>query len=129
MARTLSMDLRERVIAAISAGESCRRVAARFDIGIATAIRWNALARKTGSVAAQPRGGDRHSHRIEAHAELLLSTVAAQPDITLAELQALLLKERNESVAISTLWRFFNRHGLTYKKSQRTRQSKPAPTS
>ncbi len=72
MARALSLDLRERVIAAIEEGASCRKAAERFEVGVATAIRWHAGFRAEGEIAAKPMGGDRHSHRVEAHAALIL---------------------------------------------------------
>jgi transposase len=46
---------------------------------------------------------------------LILSAWEAIPDITLAELQALLAHHGSE-VVIGTLWRFFNRRGITRKK-------------
>ena len=58
-----------------------------------SAIRWRAQERREGDVRPKRQGGDRHSQRIEAHAELILSAVAAKSDITLAELQEG-LKER-----------------------------------
>ena len=57
--------------------------------------------------------------RIEAHAELILSAVAAESDITLAELQER-LRQRGVAVAIGTLWRFFKRRKITRKKRRRT---------
>jgi hypothetical protein len=45
------------------------------------------MERRDGDVTPKRQGGDRHSHRIEAHAELILSAVAAKSDITLSELQ------------------------------------------
>ena len=71
--------------------------------------------RREGDVRPKRRGGDRHSQRIEAHAELILSAVAAKSDITLAELREG-LKERGVAVAIGTLWRFFKRRKITRKK-------------
>lgn len=65
MSRTLSTDLRERVVAAVSGGMSRRRAAERFGVSPASAVRLCARARATGSVAAKPRGGDRLSRRIE----------------------------------------------------------------
>ena len=50
------------------------------------------------------------------------------PDITLAELQAL-LKERDLSVGTGTVWRFFDRHGISFKKKPRTPPSRSALTS
>jgi hypothetical protein len=52
------------------------------------------------------QGGDRRSGRIEAYAEVILSAVSANPDITLAELQAV-LKDEGLSAGIGTIWRFF----------------------
>ena len=49
--------------------------------------------RREGDIKPKLQGGDRHSHRIEAHAELILSAVAAKSDITLSELREQ-LKER-----------------------------------
>lgn len=124
MARALSFDLRQRVVAAVAAGLSCRQAAARFGVGASTAIRWRALARLTGTAAAKPQGGDRRSGRIEAHAELILGLVEAEPDITLAEIKAELAAGRGVEAGIGTLWRFFDRRRITRKKSRRTRASR-----
>ena len=56
----------------------------------ASAIRWQQLAAQRGTPEPQRQGGDRRSARIEAHADLILGAYEATPDITLAELQALL---------------------------------------
>lgn len=128
MPRVLSQDLRDRVIAAIEGGVSCRRAAVRFGVSAASAIRWRQLALRYGTPAARPQGGDRRSARIEAHAGFLLGTVEAKADITLVELQAL-LAERGTPVGIGTLWRFFDRRGITRKKRQHTRPSRSDPTS
>jgi transposase len=50
MAKTLSIDLRLRVCTAISEGLSCHEAAARFDVSIATAIRWQAQKRMSTPV-------------------------------------------------------------------------------
>lgn len=128
MARSLSLDLRERVVAAVSGGMSRRQAAERFGVSAASAIRWWVLDRQTGSPAAKPRGGDRLWARIEAHREEILALVEACDDITLAELQAHLV-DQGHRFGIGTLWRFFARHGLTWKKRPRTRRSRNAPTS
>jgi transposase len=58
MARPLSMDLRERVVdAAVRGGLSCRQAAARFGVGVSTAIAWVGRYRETGSVAPGQMGG------------------------------------------------------------------------
>ena len=72
-----------------------------------------------GQRQAQAPGRRRHSQRIEAHAELILTAVAAKSDMTLAELREH-LRERGVAVAIGTLWRFFKRRKITRQKSRRT---------
>jgi len=84
MARSLSQDLRSRVIAAVDGGMSRRAAAERFGIGIATAIRWLRDWRVHGRATAL--GGDLRSHRIEAFAPVILAAIEAEVDITLVEL-------------------------------------------
>jgi transposase len=128
MARALSVDLRDRVVAAIAGGLSRRQAAVRFGVSAASAIRWQQLATEHGTPAPQQQGGDRRSARIEAHAGLILDAWEATPDVTLAELQAL-LADHGTPVAIGTLWRFFDRRGITRKKRRLTRRSRTVPTS
>jgi transposase len=128
MSKALSVDLRERVVAAIAAGASCRAAAERFGVGASSAIRWWSLHRQVGSVAPGPLGGDRRSGRIEANAPLILGLLERTPDITLSELRAQ-LAEASVQVSIASLWRFFARRRITLKKSRRMRPSSSAPTS
>ena len=128
MSKALSVDLRERVAAAVAAGASCRAAAARFGVSAASAIRWAALARGAGSVAPGPLGGDRRSARIEAHAGLILRLVDRESDITLKEIRAELASE-GASAGIGTLWRFFARRRMTWKKSRRMPRSRTGRTS
>ena len=128
MGKPLSVDLRDRVVAAVKGGMSRRQAASRFGVSISSAIRWTSLSRRTGDVRPKRQGGDKRSARIEAHAPLILGAVADKADITLAELQAI-LAERGVAVAVSTLWRFFARRRITLKKSPRMRRSRTVPTS
>ncbi len=61
MARPYSLDLRERVVAAVAAGGSCRSVASTFGVSVASVVRWSQRFRASGSVAASPVGGDRRA--------------------------------------------------------------------
>jgi transposase len=83
----LSMDFRAKVVKAIEGGMSRQRAAARFDIGPATAVRWAKRVETTGEVAPSKMGGDRGSQRIEAHADVVLARIGAQPDMTIKELR------------------------------------------
>ena len=58
MARPYSMDLRERVAAAVErGGMSCHAAAARFGVAVSTAVKWMQRHRRTGSVAPGRMGG------------------------------------------------------------------------
>lgn len=117
MAKTLSEDLRSRLVGAVEAGMSRRAAAARFGVGVATAIRWVRAFRETGATAAKPKGGDRRSHRIEAFRDVILGAIDAQVDITLDELAERLAREHGARFAPSTVWRFLDRHAMTVKKN------------
>lgn len=125
MGKPLSMDLRERVIAAIDGGMSRRGAATRYGIAPSTAIRWDNDRRKAGSFAPKRQGGDMRSQRIEAHAGVIHAALEETPDITLSELCER-LSERGIASSTSSLWRFFQRHGITRKKSPATLSSRIA---
>jgi transposase len=127
MARAISVDLRQRVCAAIAEGLSCHQAAARFKVSASSAIRWHARLRQSGSVQPEVQGGDRKSLRIEAHAAFILAEYEAKSDITLAELQCKLAAQ-GTNVGIGTLWRFFDRRRITLKKRRRMRLNNSAPT-
>ena len=112
--------------AAVSEGLSRHQAAARFKVSPSSVIRWMDRQKTTGDIAPHPQGGDRKSARIEAEAAFILGLVEATPDITLEELQAH-LADRGVNVAISTIWRFFNRRQITFKKRQHTRRSRNGP--
>lgn len=128
MAKALSLDLRERVVAAVAGGMSRRKAATRFGVSAASAVRWKALEARQGDARAKPAGGDRLSHRIEAHADFILGELDKRRDITLAEMRALLAK-RGLAVALSTVGRFFARHGITRKKRRPMPANKNVRTS
>jgi transposase len=126
MSKALSLDLRSRVLAAIAGGLSCRRAAARFGVSASSAIRWRTLEREQGDAKPKALGGDRRSGRIEAHAGLILALYEETPDITLDELRRA-LAERGVAAGYGTLWRFFERRRITYKKRRPMPPSKLAP--
>ena len=125
MATALSVELRQRVVAAIDGGLSRRRAAAQFDVSAASAVRWSERQRESGDVAPERQGGDRRSHRIEAHAQLIMDAVEATPDITLAELREK-LAAHGILASIASLWRFFDRRKITLKKRRRMPPSNAA---
>ena len=116
------------LIEAVRAGASRRQAAARFGVSVSRAIRWVAEWRASGRTASRVQGGDRRSDRVEAEAAFLLAQVSETPDVTLAELREALWRERGLRVAISTLWRFFDRRRITLKKRRRTPPSRSGRT-
>ncbi len=128
MPKPLSLDLRSRVLAAVDGGLSCRQAAERFGVSASSAIRWVARRREVGDARPRVQGGDRLSHKTEAHSALIHAALAEVPDITLVEIKARLAYQ-GADVSIAALWRFFRRHRITRKKRPRTPQSRTAPTS
>jgi len=128
MARAYSQDLRDRVLSATGEGSSARGAAGRFGIGIKTAIEWVRRARETGERTARRQGQPKGS-RLDEHEAFLRGLVEKTDDITLAEMQARLREERGVTVGITTLWRFFDQRGLTFKKRAFTPPSRTVRTS
>jgi transposase len=87
-----------------------------------------AALRERGSFAPLPMGGDQRSRRIEAHADYLLRLHRREPDLTLNEIRDRLDRARGERVSPSMIWRFFDRHDITFKKSRRTPANRIART-
>lgn len=128
MTKSLSTDLRERVIAAIEEGLSTRQAARRFQIGISTAGRWCRRYRKTGEIAARKQGKPSRS-KLDAHEAYILYLIADTPDITLSEIGERLAVKHDVQVCPSTVWVFLARRGVTFKKRQRTRLNSSAQIS
>jgi transposase len=125
----LSNDLRKRVVEAVVQGGLSRNAAAkRFKVSIASAVRWVKRYKTTGKISASPSGGDRRSGRVEAERDYLLGLMRRTPDITLLEIQERLIGNCGERFSVSVLWRFFDRHKITFKKRPRTPRSSSART-
>jgi len=123
MGRPYSQDLRERVVTAARA-TSRRQAAARFGVGVATAIRWMAALTTTGMVAPHPQGRACRS-KLDLHETFLRALIDAQDDITLEEMRARLREEHDLTVGLGTLWSFLGAHGLTYKKDSPRHRAGP----
>jgi transposase len=116
MGKPYSMDLRERVIRRVEAGESCRSVARVFDLGEATVIRWMRRKRETGSFAPGQMGGHR-PYLISGKQEEWLRERIKASDFTLREL-TIELADRDLKVDARTVWAFVHRAGLSFKKNR-----------
>lgn len=116
MAKGYSKDLRERAVAMVEEGESRREVARVLNLAPSTAVRWLDRWMTTGTVEAKPGTGYSRSP-LAAYEAWLLDLVANEPDLTLEEIRDRLKREKKLEVAVSSVWRFYDRHEITFKKS------------
>jgi putative transposase len=115
MTRPLSNDLRERVVAAVVAGESCRSVSARFGIAVSSAVKWSQRYRASGSVAPGKMGGHR-KRLLEPQRAFIAERIGQTPHLSLHGLKAE-LAARGVQVSHDTVWQFLRREGLRFKKN------------
>lgn len=123
MAKPYSMDLRDRAIARISAGETAQTVATALSVGRATVVRWVRRYRALGSAAPGQMGGHRVGILPKDHREWLLERI--KTDFTLRELVAE-LAERKVKVDYVQVWRFVHAEDLSFKKKRASRRAAPA---
>jgi transposase len=122
MAKGYSKDLRERAVSIVETGESAREAARLLNVGASTAIRWIERWTTTGSVAAKPGTGHCRSP-LETHKQWLLELVATEPDLTLKEIRTRLRSEKKQKAGIGSIWRFYDRHDITFKKNSARRRT------
>ncbi len=115
MVRPLSNDLRERVVAAAAAGESCRSVAERFGVAVSSVVKWCQRQRSTGSVTPRKMGGYRKPI-LDPHRAFIVERIAQTPHLTLHGLKDE-LAARGVKVSHNAVWTFMRREGLTFKKN------------
>ena len=122
MARGYSKDLRARVISIVMEGESAREAARLLNIGASTAIRWVERWTNTGSVEEKPGTGHCRSP-LKPHEQWLLDLIAKEPDLTLEEIRARLRSKKKLKAAVSSIWSFYHRHDITFKKNPMRRRA------
>jgi transposase len=123
MGRPYSLDLRERVVAAVAAGMSREAAADRYQVSYSSATRWVSRAAAEGSPAALPMGGKK-PFVLADQAEWIRARLAEKPDITGRELLAE-LHERNIDVSYYGVWHFLDHAGLSFKKNSARQRARP----
>jgi putative transposase len=116
MGKPYSMDLRERVVAAVAGGMSRNRAAKQFGIGISTAINWVKRLGQTGSVAPGKMGGHKPKAISGEHRAWLLRRIK-EGDFTLRGLVAE-LAVRGLKVDYRSVWEFVHAEKLSFKKKR-----------
>ena len=113
-----SVDLRERVLAALDRGMSRSEVVTTFQVSLASLKRWHAARRDTGDVTPKPASGGPSPRITPVHEAYLRAQVAACPDATLIEHTERWNAAQGTSLSHWTLGRAIRRLGLTRKKSR-----------
>ena len=121
MPRAYSMDLRERLVAAVAAGESCRSAARRFGVSASAAVKWSARARSEGCPAPRRMGGYRRSV-LAGERDWLLARLEEKPDLTIRAL-VIELADRGVKAGDWSVWAFLKREGLSFKKNAARRRT------
>src|SRR6516162_7197103 len=119
MGKPYSDDLRERVVAAIEAGQTRVKVAKLYNMALSTVGGFIKRKRETGRVSPDKFGGYK-TFALEPHTALVKELVAEQPDSTLAELQVRLAKEEVR-VSQSGISRFLVRPTRAWPDAARSR--------
>jgi len=115
MTRPFSNDLRERVVAAVLGGESCRTAAARFGVAVSSVVKWSQRYCATGSVAPGQMGGHR-KRVLEPHRAFIKERINQTPHLTLHGLKDE-LAAHGVNVSHNAVWMFLRREGLRFKKN------------
>ena len=115
MARPLSNDLRERVVCAVAEDETCRAVAARFNVAVSSVVKWSQRYRATGSVAPDRMGGHR-KRTLDPYRAFIKERIRQTPHLTLHGLKDE-LAAHGVRVSHNAVWLFLRREGLRFKKN------------
>lgn len=117
MARTISQDLRERVVSYVEAGNSRRSAARHFDVSVSFVVKLMQQWQSVGHVRPRYRGRVSGSSKLAPYETVLRDYIAHEPDVTLHEMAEQLGQEYGVRVDPSTIHRYLLSIGLTYKKN------------
>lgn len=126
MRKTISLDLRERILAAYDEKEGTREeVAHRFRVSLGLVKKLLQQRRRTGDLRPRHRFSGRKPTLVQSHQQQLRQLLARKPDLTLEELrQALAVR-----CTLQAIHYLLQRMGLTYKKRRFGPASRTVPTS
>lgn len=115
--RAYSLDLREKVVAAVERGDqTIDEVAATFAVGQTFVKKMLRQRRESGDLAPRPHGGG-HTPRLSArHLRALRAEVARHPDKTVVALRDYIEEQTRVSVSAPTISRALAKLGLGRKK-------------
>ena len=117
MGKPYSIDLRERVQAAVERGQSRRAAARHYDVSASFAVKLVDRISRTGSAEPARQGRPPGGGKLAPYVEALLKWVGAEPDLTMPELAARLKAEKAVTAHPASLSRVLLKAGLSFKKN------------
>jgi transposase len=123
--KAYSQDLRDRVLAASAEGLSSREVAEQFDVSPSYVIKAVQRLNREGERSARPQCSHTPRKLSEAQHAAVRARVLEQPDATMTELRAWVLREHGVAVSHAGIWTTLVRLGLTLKKTAARRRTGP----
>lgn len=112
--KAYSLDLRERIVQAVEAGQSKASVAERFGVGVASVKRY-VKRHEQGQLAASKRPGQK-PWLDAAGLETLRAQVEQHPAWTLSQRATALSSETGIELKKSAVAKYLKRLGITHKK-------------
>jgi putative transposase len=126
MTKPYSMDLRERVVAAVlMEGMTRHQAAARFGIAVSSAVKWVGRHQRTGSAAPSKIGGYKRKTLRGEHAVWLIARCQDR-DFTISQLVEDLRDIRGLKVDRRSVWEFLHAQGLSHKKNRLRKRAGPS---
>lgn len=117
MPAPLSIDLRQRIIAAYEAKEgSQRQLAERFKVSLSFIRDLRRHQRQTGTIQPKPHGGGTTAKLGKEQLPIVEALVMAQPDALLEELCERFAQQTGVKVSVSTMQRAVCKLKLRVKK-------------
>lgn len=116
---TYSQDWPKRMIRAVAASTAARAAARAFQVNEGTEEQKVKALRETRNVSTSKRSP--RQSPLEQHAVWLLGLIAEKHDLALRDIQMLLLREKALCVGLGSVWRFYDRHGIRFRKKPASR--------
>lgn len=124
--RTISLDLRERILSSYDKKEGTRpEIARRFRVSLGLVKKLLQQRRHTGDIAPRHRFSGRKPMIVPSHRRQMQALLAKKSDLTLQELR----EAMGLSCSLQAINVVLGKMGLTYKKRRSTPASKTGPTS
>jgi transposase len=124
--RTISLDLRERILGSYDNEEGARHeIARRFRVSLGLVKKLLQQRRHTGDIAPRHRFSGRKPMIVQAHRRQMQALLAKKSDLTLQELR----QATGLTCSLQAINVVLGQMGLTYKKRRSRPASKTGPTS